>query len=444
MREITVGIDIGTTSVKAIAADADGTVVARSRVPHPIGVPRPDRFEHDARRAWRRGPRRALAALDKVDPLAVSVSAMVPSLTAVDRRGVPLTPGLLYGDSRGRTGSTADPTQNGEFLAFMRWTAQQQPDAFGYWPAQSVANYALAREAVLDTTTAVTTLPLFAWTGWDPDVARSLGVREQQLPRLVPTGSAAGRLGADGPILASGCVDAFVEQLVAGADNDGDVLVMCGTTLIVWVVVPETSPPEAPGYFTVPHTAPGKILVGGPSNVGGLFLNWARGLVAKGGSVTDPGRVPVWAPFPRGERVPLHDPDRRAVLADLDLTHDAAAIRRAAFEAAGFVTRRAIEAAGGHPRRIVATGGGVRVGDWISALADCTGLPVDCALVPEGAALGSAYLARMAAGLETDMADARRWARVGRRVEPDPRWTDAVKSRFGRFLELANEPERRS
>lgn len=442
MREVTVGIDIGTTSVKAIAADGDGTVVARARVPHPIRVPRPDEFEHDARRAWLRGPRRALAVLD-VDPLAVSVSAMVPSLTAVDRRGVPVTPGLLYGDSRGRTGTSASPAENGEFAAFVRWTAEQRPDAFGYWPAQSVANYALAEAAVLDTTTAVTTLPLFDWSGWDPKVARSLGVREQQLPRLVPTGAAAGRLGPDGPILASGCIDAFAEQLVAGADNDGDVLVMCGTTLIVWVVVPEASPPEVPGYFTVPHTAPGKLLVGGPSNAGGLFLNWARSLLARGGKATDPGRVPVWAPYPRGERVPIHDPDRRAVLADLDLTHDAAAIRRAAFEAAGFVTRRAIEATGWHPRRIVATGGGVRVDDWIQALADCTGLPVDCAAVPQGAALGSAYLARMAAGLETDMIDARRWARIGRRVEPDPSWAQAVKARYTRFLELADDQDQR-
>jgi xylulokinase len=48
--EVTVGIDIGTTSVKAIAADGDGDVVARARVPHRLVVPTPDRLEHDARR----------------------------------------------------------------------------------------------------------------------------------------------------------------------------------------------------------------------------------------------------------------------------------------------------------------------------------------------------------------------------------------------------------
>ena len=59
--EVTVGIDIGTSSVKAIAADGDGNVVARSRVPHQVVVPAPEQFEHDAAAAWRVGPRRALS-----------------------------------------------------------------------------------------------------------------------------------------------------------------------------------------------------------------------------------------------------------------------------------------------------------------------------------------------------------------------------------------------
>ena len=103
-REIAVGIDIGTSSVKAIAADPDGNVVASSRIPHAIQIPAADRFQHDAVVAWREGPLSALGALDLDEsPTAVSVAAMVPSLTAVDGDGVPQTPGLLYGDGRGRS-----------------------------------------------------------------------------------------------------------------------------------------------------------------------------------------------------------------------------------------------------------------------------------------------------------------------------------------------------
>ncbi|HZP29464.1 MAG TPA: FGGY-family carbohydrate kinase [Acidimicrobiia bacterium] len=444
--EVTVGIDIGTSSVKALAADGDGNVVASSRIAHGFRIPTPDRFEHDADVAWRRGTADALAALGDLDVKGVSVAAMVPSLTAVDGSGVPLTPGLLYGDERGRAARTADPgaasPELGEWLGFLRWTMAEAPGAAGFWPAQAVANHALCGEAILDTTTAATTYPLFDWTGWSETEAAAAGVRVEQLPRLAPTGWEAARVGGEGPPLAAGCIDALAEQLVAGADDDGDVLVILGTTLIIWAVTREHA--DVPGYMAIPHTAPGRYLVGGPSNAGGLFCNWAAGLLAgEGAGPADPHRVPVWAPYPRGERSPLYDPSRRGVLADLDLTHDAAAVRRAAFEASGFVTRRCIESASRHaglePRRIVATGGGTRVEAWVQALADATDLPVDCVAVPEGGALGSAWLARIAAGLEapTAMPDARRWARTGRTVEPDPAWVGPAAERYERFLLLS-------
>src|SRR5690606_24347858 len=148
--------------------------------------------------------------------------------------------------------------------------------------------------------------------------------------------------------------------------------------------------------------------------------------------------------YPRGERAPLHDPYRRAVLADLDLTHDGAAVRRATYEASGFVTRRALDAARAHgglsPTRIVATGGGIRVDEWLQAVADATGLPVECVGVPGGGALGSAWLARIAAGLEEPMAmtEGRRWATRGRTFEPDAAWVDPVADRYERFLELSS------
>ncbi len=440
MGEVTVGIDIGTTSVKAIAADGDGNVVASARIPHRLLVPEPDRLEHDAAQAWRRGPRRALAALGPAaaEARAVSVAAMVPSLTAVDRRGIPRTPGLLYGDARGRTVSKGSPAESGELVAFLRWSSKAYPEAHGFWPAQAVANHSLSGRPVLDTSTATTAYPLFDWERWDEAVASSLGIDAGQLPDLVPTGWAAGHVGgADGPALASGCIDALAEQIVTGADHDGDVLVLLGTTLIVWAVIPESANRTVPGYYTIPHTARGKLLIGGPSNAGGLFLNWALAPLGRAKGVAEPNRVPVWAPYPRGERAPLHDPDRRAVLAHLDLTHDGAALRRAAFEASAFAARRAIEASGVEARRIVATGGGTRVAEWVQALADGTGLSVDCVAVPEGGALGSAFLARLAAGLETAMVDGARWARTGRTIEPDQAWVAPMVDRYERFLALS-------
>jgi xylulokinase len=434
MAEFTVGIDIGTTSVKALAVDGDGRVLARARVPHRVLVPTPDRMEHEAQRAWRQGPLRALRQVGGAGAKAVNVAAMVPSFAAVDGRGMPKGAGLLYGDERGRVDSPASPGASGEAVAFVRWLAREKPWATGYWPAQAVANHALGGEAVVDTTTAGSLMPLFDGSGWDEKLLAGLGAEPGQFPRVVPWGQAAGRVG--GAVLGSGSVDAMGEQLVAGADGERDVLVILGTTLIVWAAVPEWR--EVPGLWTIPNLATGRIYVGGASNAGGLFLAWATGLLKRApwGATPHPHGVPIWLPYVRGERTPLHDPYRRASLHGADLTHDAAALRRAAYEAAGFVARRHLEVAGVDPARIVATGGGVQVPEWVQALADCTRLPVDVVEVPEGGALGSAWLARMAAGMEGSMADAARWARVSHTVEPDPFWVEAAAERYEQFVEL--------
>ena len=117
-------------------------------------------------------------------------------------------------------------------------------------------------------------------------------------------------------------------------------------------------------------------------------------------------------------------------------------MRRAAYEASGFVVRQLIELSGAQVSRIVTTGGGTRVQPWMQAIADATRRPVEVSAVAEGAALGAAFLARMAAGLESSINDAARWAATERIVEPQPAWAAAVEDRYQRFLELSARPSR--
>ena len=440
--DVCVGVDIGTTSVKAVAVDGAGAVVARTRVPHRLHVPAADRLEHDARQAWHRGPVRALRQLGLAhEPLAVAVSAMVPSLTAVDPRGRPIGPGLLYGDARGRDdGQDRRGGDAGEAAAFLRWLVATVPEAAGYWPAPAVANHALGGVGVVDSATAFSMHPLYGLDGWDASIVKGAGAALDQLPAVAANGQAIGRVGD--AALVAGAIDAMGEQLVAGADDVGDVLVICGTTLIVWVVVEGDQPPAVDGVWAIPSFTPGRWLVGGPSNAGGLFLDWARRLVGRAPHpCRDPGRVPVFSPYVRGERVPLHDPDRRAAIDGLDLTHDSAAVRRAAYEASGFAARHIVDLARAGsdvtPARVVATGGGTRDPAWVQAIADALGLPVDVVAVAEGGALGAAWFARMGAGLESSMTDAARWARTSHRVEPDATWSAAMQPRYARYRALA-------
>ncbi|MFN8019592.1 MAG: FGGY-family carbohydrate kinase [Acidimicrobiales bacterium] len=250
--------------------------------------------------------------------------------------------------------------------------------------------------------------------------------------------------------MGGGAIDALGEQAVAGADEVGDVLVIFGATLITWCVLDEWA--TVPGLWTLPHTAPGRSLIGGPSTAGSMFIDrvdrWAAPVEQAELESLDPADLPIWLPYARGERCPLHRRDLRAELHDAALHHGPAAIRWAAYEASGFVVRRLLDLAapaGAAPTRIVATGGGTRSEGWMHAIADATGLPVDVVAVPEGAALGSAFMARCVAGLEPSdspwgpsMADGRRWARTSHRVEPDERWVGPASRRYERFLELSD------
>jgi xylulokinase len=434
---VTVGIDIGTTSVKAVAATADGEVVASTRVAHSCVSPTPARLEHDAAAAWVDGVTSAWSKVSEgLDVLGACVAAMVPSIAAVDSNGRPLSPGLLYGDERGRTAAAdSSPTESGEFAGMAAWCASEYPDAAGLWPAQAVANNALCGRGAIDTGTAMTTMPLFDGLGWSEEECAKAGVRPDHFPDLVPGAEPIGDI--DGVPLAGGTIDAFAQQIVAGADEPGDVLVILGATLITWCVRSEWT--EVDGWWTVPHSAPGLTLIGGPSNAGALFVDRVRtslgGTADESDGEMDLADIPVWLPYIRGERVPLHDPHRRASLHDFTRTHGSAEVLRAAHEASGFSIRRAVEATGG-AGRIVATGGGTRDARWVQALADATGLPVHVAAVADGGALGAAFIGRQCAGLESNIAAAAGWARTGHIVEPAGEWSEAVDQRYSRFIEL--------
>ena len=301
---------------------------------------------------------------------------MVPSLTAVDASGVPLTPGLLYGDERGRA-ARADVAGG---RRRPRW-GSGSGSCGGPRPRRRARPASGPRRPSPTTRSAARRSstrrprrpPTRCSTGpaGDEEQAADAGIRVDQLPRLAPTGWEAARVArrerggtADGPPLAGGCIDALAEQLVAGADDDGDVLVILGTTLIIWAVMPDAA--TVPGYMAIPHTVRGQV-------PGRRSVERGRPVLQLGGRAADrppsasdpiePHRVPglgalparrTVAPLrphpPRGARRPRPHPRRGR-------PSDAPRSRLRASSPAAASTRRR-EHAGVVPRRIVATGGG--------------------------------------------------------------------------------------
>jgi xylulokinase len=468
---LAVGLDIGTTSVKAVVADEAGNIVGRHRLPSKLTVGPAGHFEHDAVATWWEGPRALLAEVfdelrepGRGKPQAVAVSAMMPSVAAVDASGRPIGPGLLYGDRRGESPARGpdsqaggegpraggDPTASDEMACLAGWAAADAPSASGYWPAQAVANASLGGEGVTDLASAFAAGTLFGDGGWQEAVCQAGGFSPAQLPRVAFFGERIGEVHAatGGEIvLGAGSVDGLCEHMVSGAVRDGDVFVGLGGALVVWLSVPGW-PEEVPGLWRVPHFVAGKAMLGGASTAGGMWVDWADRVLRPGdddGATFGPREVPLWWSWAKGERVPFHDRSLRIALAGADVSQGPGALRRAAFEATGFVVRHIAELAatsGTSPQRFVLSGGGVRNEAWLQAIADVLGAPVVPMAFPEGAALGSAFLARMALGAESSLDDAARWARWSPPVEPRPAWADAAGERYERWK--AGLPQGRS
>jgi len=392
--------------------------------------------------------------------------------------------GLGTGSRGPRPTSHGDPTSTDEMARLASWVASRAPGAAGYWPAQAVANASLGGEGAVDLASAFAAGTLFTGSGWDAAACREAGLKVEQLPRVAvfgePIGKVAlpglalkspdlGRLvgapdgGAEGAalldevvasggvgaglggcargeaVLGAGSVDGLCEQLVAGAVDDGDVLVSLGSTLVVWLTVPGW-PEAVPGLWRVPHVFAGKAMLGGASNAGGLWVDWVTKLLRDAPASRDElvaSEVPVWWPWVRGERVPWHDPDLRVSFSGGRLSQGPGALRRGAFESTGFVVRYILElasACGVQPARVLVSGGGARNPAWLQALADVLGLAVIPAAASEGAARGAAFLARMALGLETSTDSAARWASWSAPVVPRSEWVTAAGQRYERWL----------
>ena len=157
------------------------------------GIPVVDHLEHDAAKAWRRGPRRAFAEISAAlgGPAAgVVTTAMVPSITAVDRRGTPdcpacstamTVPARTAGTAIRWPGATTTEASAGR-ARMLVWAAGQLPEAAGYWPSQAVATHALCGVPAMDSAAATTFGSLVPNGRWDRVALAAIGIDEAGSP----------------------------------------------------------------------------------------------------------------------------------------------------------------------------------------------------------------------------------------------------------------------
>lgn len=466
------GVDIGTTSAKAVAFTPDGSARADGQAGYRLREPRPGHAEQDVEEvveaAIAATAEAARAAATAGHPLAgVSFSSAMHSLVGLDAGGRPLTPLMIWADRRAedqaarlragprglalqrRTGTPLHPMSP---LLKLRWLSEQEPDLFA-----RVRHWAGVKEILLLrlTGTFVVDHGIASGTGlfnlgdaaWDAEALAYAGVTAEQLPEPVPTTAVlaltrhgAERLGIpqDTPLVAGGA-DGPLANLGVGAIGEGAVACSIGTSGAVRVVsrAPRLDPRGRTFCYVL---APGLWVIGGAVNNGGVVLDWcgdalAPDVVAAAGAddaaealLELAARAPagsgglLFLPYLLGERAPHWSGSPRGTFLGLTREHRREHLIRAAIEGVCLqlaVVLDALGETGVEVRSIRATGGFSRSALWRRILAGAFGRPIGFAESPEGSSLGAALLGMAALGILDTLERASELVAIERVQQPD-------------------------
>ncbi|RCV47879.1 xylulokinase [Marinitenerispora sediminis] len=433
------GIDLGTSGVKALVTGVDGAALGEADAEYPVVSARPGWAETDPGLWWSatvRAVRAALAgARERAGDCAVAaigLDGQMHGLVLADAAGRPVRPALLWADQRaaavlgrwtglpaGLRGRLANPLVPGMTGPLLRWVAEHEPEA------AAAARWALLPKdwLRLRLTGAAGTEPSDAsatllWDvpadGWSAEAAAAVDLPERLLPPVLPSGAAAGGLTAaaarelgvapDVPV-AAGAGDTPAALLATGL-RPGQAQVTVGSGAQV-VTLAGTAEPVPGVHVYRTATAAGWYRMAAVQNAG-IALDWVRGLLGtswpelyESADTGAPGADGVtFVPHLTGERTPVLDPAATGALSGLRLASDRGTVLRAALEGVALSVRHAASALpGGLPPQVRLAGGGTRHPAFRRLLADVLGVELHPVRLRSASALGAALLAAEAAGL---------------------------------------------
>ena len=461
-----IGVDIGTTGVKAAAVDAAAVSHGGAEREYPTESPfpgwsvqDPDTVAAASAAVVREVTARAGAA---GRPIAgVAFSGAMHSLIALAPDGSPLTPSVTWADSRAAA-QARRLRDSGEWLALHRrtgtpvhpmsplvkllWFREHQPEVWhraAHWVG--IKEYVLYRLAGLlavdESIASATGLYGLAARDWDATALDLAGLRREQLPALHATTDVVARLGADvaawglqaGTPIVVGASDGVLANLGVNAVAPGVAACSIGTSAAIRGVVRTPSVDDQGRVFCY-VLVPGRWVVGGATNNGGNVLRWlarrGRRRPARPRRRADRARRhratrgggPAHAALPVGERAPRWAGDPYGAFLGLTQRHTRAHLARAALEGVCLqlaLVLDAMQAAGLELAELRATGGFARSPFWRQLLADVLGTPIGFPVSEQGSAAGAALLGHVALGHLTSVDDAAALVRVTEVVHPD-------------------------
>ncbi len=434
------GIDLGTSSVKAVVVRLDGSVAGQATGDYPVHSPHPG-WSETSPADWLSATAtavRAAVAQAGTEPVAVGLSGQMHGVVATAADGRALRPAMLWSDARAvgelrayrrlpaaTRARLANPLSPGMAGPMLAWLATHEPATYAAarWtlqPKDWLRAQLTGRYATEPSDASATLLYDVAGDGWDAGVLAALDLDPAKLPPILPraaecagnlTTDAAARLGLRAGIpVAAGAADTAAAALGSGLTEPGTVQLTIGTG--AQIVKPVASLPAALPDRPVTHlyraaTDTGWYAMGAVLN-GGLTLGWVcrtlgatwPELYASAAMAPSPDD-PYFLPQLHGERTPYLDPGMRASWTGLAPRHGREHLLRAALEGVAFAIGDALAHVlepGERVAHLRLAGGGTTDPAWRQMLADILGHPLAPVEVTAASGLGAAMLGARAAG----------------------------------------------
>lgn len=435
------GIDIGTSSLKAVVVNSDGVVEASHSVRYPLNQVREGWFEQDPS-DWVNAAHEAIHTLRRFEPLAIGLAGQMHGLVTVNENGEVIRPAILWNDVRSVdacdqlirtvgldrlvaiTGNVPSPGLQFPKLLWMRNNEREPFSAIRkvFLPKDYVA-YRLTGHAFTEPSDASGTgcFDVNSDT-WSQEILRSFEIADAWFPTVM---ASTGRYGSfDGVPVVGGAGDQAGAAIGLGLLDPGQAGLSLGSSGVVILVSPRQAIGEASSVNTFRHATDGLLRLGVSLNCG-MALNHelrefsfetVEAMESAAASAHESGHT--YLPFIGGERCPFGSSHRHrkfithaAEDANISMKELDAKLARAVFEgitANLALAAQEVRAIGGEIRGLQVTGGGANSAFWCQLIADAFQVPVSVPNTDDGPALGAAILAGMGVGMWPSVKEAPR------------------------------------
>ncbi|CAN7149620.1 xylulokinase [Bosea sp. LjRoot90] len=435
-----IGIDLGTSSIKAVLVDDRQHVLATATRDLTVDRPAPLWSEQNPA-DWISAALAVLDGLRDASPEAfrrcvgIGLSGQMHGAVLLDERDRPLRPCMLWNDGRAAAECTeieaAEPdsrriTGNIAMPGFtapkLLWVRRHEPDIFRRTRRvllpKAYLRLALTGEAIEDMSDASGTLWLdVGRRDWSDRMLAATGLDRSFMPRLVEGSQPAGRMRAElsrelgfdaPPLFAGGGGDNAAGAVGLGAVAPGTSFLSLGTSGVLWRTTERFEPRASSAVHAFCHALPGRWHQMSVHLSAAASLSWWASVSGQteialldelGQQAERPSPV-LFTPYLSGERTPYNDPQMRGSFARLGHETDREAMTQAVLEGVAFAFRdgkTALEAGAPPIGEATVIGGGSRSDLWLSILANVLDMPLSRYRQAEiGAAFGAARLARLA------------------------------------------------